>query len=322
MVLKNPVFIISSHKSDSSLLRNLLDKHPDLYVIPTKIHYFQYTGHWVDYRLRHAWPKEMKQEELVESLTQLVYEKNSHRDPYADSILSNQFNLEAFEKAIRARKIESPHDLFQLYVEAIHISLTGRELADSTRIVEKSVENAEFAILLRQMFPDCKFVHIVRNPYASLVAIRKSKTKNSFPCLNDFIFSLRNSFYYLFKNQVILDDYLVVRYEDLLISTEEKMQEVSEFLSLDFKDLLLTPTIMGKPWNGNSSSSQSFKKISMLPLESWQDQITHLETRLVNMFLEPMLHKFGYEKLSPKTSKYIPVRREGLKTYIRNRSLF
>jgi hypothetical protein len=322
MGLKEPIFIIGSHKSGSSLLRSLLDGHPDLYVVPTEIHYFQYTGHWVDYRLRHAWPKEMTPNEVVASLIKLVHRKDSHQDPYADSILYGQFDLNMFEKTIRSRIARSPSDMFQLYVEAIYASLTGSKLPDDIRIVEKSVENAEFAISLRQMFPDCKFIHIVRNPYASLVAIRRAKTRKAFPCLGDFILSLQNSFYYLFKNQDYLDNYLVVRYEDLLTATEEQMLTISDFLDLEFKGSLLTPTVLGKPWMGNSSSSQSFEKISVSPLNSWEKHITHLEMRLVNTFLEPILSKFGYTKLNPKISKYVPLRQENPKTYIKNRSLF
>ena len=37
---KNYVFILGQHKSGSSLLRSLLDGHPDLFVIPVETHYF------------------------------------------------------------------------------------------------------------------------------------------------------------------------------------------------------------------------------------------------------------------------------------------
>ncbi len=179
-LLTKPVFILGSHKSGSSLLRSLLDGHPDLFTIPTEAHYFQYTGDWVNYSLRYAWPQEMDLEEKMNSLVRLVEKKNSHYDPYADSTIAGRIDVEAFKSHLFSSAISniSPN-LFQVYAEALYYSLYKKELPDTIRVLEKSVENAEFAASLRQMFPDCRFIHIVRNPYASLVAIRKSKTKKT-----------------------------------------------------------------------------------------------------------------------------------------------
>lgn len=319
--MQYPIFILGSHKSGSSLIRSLLDNHPKLFVIPTEIHYFQYTGHWVDYRMRYTSPKNMDRQSLIESLTQLVERKNNHADPYADSVITGKFDIAKFNKFLKDSCFKSPQELFEAYVGAIHLSLTGKNLPENVHVVEKSVENAEFAVLLQQMFPNCRFVHIVRNPYASLVAIRKSKTKKNYPSVCDFVFSLQNSYYNLYKNQQLLNNYLVIKYEDLLTSTEKTMEKIVNFLGINFVDLLLTPTLMGQPWNGNSSSGGGFTKISSAPLEKWKSQINDLEIHLVNSFLQPVLEQFGYEQIITNKSKFLPIRGESLEAYIKNRSL-
>ena len=317
-----PVFILGSHKSGSSLLRSLLDSHPELFVIPTEIHYFQYTGHWVDYRLRYALPKKMDREAKIDSLINLIKKKNSHIDPYADSVIKGQFDVAKFEKFIENNSWKSDRELFELYVKAIHLSLIGEPLPPHLHFVEKSVENAEFAVFLKQMFPNCRFIHIVRNPYASLVAIRKSKTKNNYPLIRDFILSLQNSYYYLYKNQKMLENYLIIRYEDLLLSTEETMSKITDFLKIEFTRLLLTPTVMSKPWGGNSSNNGKFSKVSSEPLKKWRKQISTLEVELVNTFFDSILKDYNYEQLEATKSKFFPASKEDFKTYVKNRSLF
>lgn len=317
-----PIFILGSHKSGSSLLRSLLDGHPELFVIPTEIHYFQYTGHWVDYRLRYALPKQMDRQALIKSLVNLVEKKNNHIDPYADSVIRGKFDIALFEEFLTNNSWKSDRELFELYTKAIYLSLTGKLLPENLRFVEKSVENAEFAVFLKQMFPNCRFIHIVRNPYATLVAIRKSKTKKSYPLIRDFIFSLQNSYYYLYKNQKLIENYLVVGYEDLLLSTEETMIKIADFLKIEFSNILVTPTVMDKPWMGNSSNNDKFDKVSSKPLKKWRSQINNLEIELVNTFFDSILRDYNYERLKQTNSKFFPVSREGFKAYAKNRALF
>jgi protein-tyrosine sulfotransferase len=322
MALKSPIFILGSHKSGSSLLRSLFDNHPELYVIPTEVHYFQCSGYWIDYRLRYSLPSPKNNRDLIEYFVQFVGKKNSHVDPYADSVVTNQFDLDKFRDFLEKSNLTTPSQAFEAYIQALYFSTEGQLLPSELRIVEKSVENAEFAIFLRQMMPDCKFVHIVRNPYATLVAIRKVKTKSNYPFLQDFIASLWNSYYYLLKNQAFLDNYLVVRYEELLSNPQEKMKEISEFIEIQYSDTLLKPTLMGKAWGGNSSNSQQFSHISTAPLSKWKKEINDLEIHLVNSQLGTVIEELGYERLTPEKSKYWPIQGEDIKSYFKNRSIF
>lgn len=291
-----PVFILGSHKSGSSLLR-ILDGHPELFVIPTEIHYFQDNGHWVDYKLRYALPKQMDRQALIKSLVNLIEKKNNHIDPYADLVVRGKFDVALFEEFLTNNSGKSDRELFELYVKAIHLSLTGELIPPDLHFGEKSVENAEFAVLLKQMFSNCRFIHIVRNPYASLVAIRKSKTKNSYPLIRDFILSLQNSYYYLYKNQKLIKNYLIIRYEDLLLSTEKIMVKIANFLKIEFTDTLLNPTVIGKPWGGNSSNNGKFSQVCCEPLNKWRKQINTLEVELVNTFFDSILKDYDYEQL-------------------------
>lgn len=322
-MLNRPIFIVGCHKSGSSLLRSLLDGHPELFVIPTEIHFFQYTGYWVDYRLRYAWPRKMGRREVIDSLVNLIQEKNTHQDPYADSNISGKINVKIFQEYLESQDFsDSPVQLYSSYIEALYLALYGYEMPLQLRSLEKSVENAEFAFLLRNMFPDCLFIHIVRNPYASLVAIRKSKTRNDYPYLRDYILSIQNSFRYLFLNQSVLDGYLVVEYEKLLQDTCMVMNKIADFAKIPFTESLLSPTLMNQAWGGNSTTGKKFEKISTKPLTIWQSQINDFEIELVNSFLGPIVNQLGYQPMKAKGGKFFPMRNEKIRTYLKNRSLF
>ena len=75
---------------------------------------------------------------------------------------------------------------------------------------------------------------------------------------------------------------MVLKYEDVITETADKMREVAAFIEMDFSQQLLEPTVLGKGWGGNSMSGKDFQGISNYPLTSWQRDINSLEIELVN----------------------------------------
>ncbi len=318
--LKSPIFLLGSHKSGTSLLRSLFDSHPELFVAPIEMHFFKQIGYWVNYNLHQSWPKELKITEKCQSLIDNVATRNNNRNPYSDSVIPDAFDLDLFKYHLEHRQPKNNTELFISYINALHYSLHGKPISDKIRIVEKSVENAEYALLMHQMFPDSKFIHIIRNPYSTLVALRKSKIKSRYPYLGAMVQSLQTSYYNLHRNRPLIKDYLVIKYEDLLLSTDSMMQQLSDFLDIKFADSLMQPTLLGQSWSGNSSSNQSFEDISLSPLHQWKDDITDLEIHFVNQMLLPAVQEFGYIALPTSRSLLAPVPQERLLNYAKNRS--
>lgn len=325
--MNRPIFLLGSHKSGTSLLRNLLDGARELFVLPLEAHFFQYSGYWVDYSLRRSLPRHMSFEDLVKSFTNLVELSNERTSQTSESNLVGCWDVGRFTDHLRttgAKRFEERgfRGFLDSYVEALHASLYD-EVPRVSRFAEKSVENAEYASLLKRLYPQAKFVHIIRNPYATIVSIRKHLTRKHYPFLAGAINSLKNSYYYLYKNLSLLTpDYMSVCYEELVRKPEEVMREVAEFIEIEFTQALLEPTTMGEPWRGNSSSGRQFDGISTRPLSRWQEEIQPLETHLVNLMFAHVLHDYGYEHQKADGSPYWPCPRERLKTYLANRYLW
>lgn len=320
MSLDRPVFILGAHKSGSSLLRNLLDGHSELFVLPLECHFFQMARYWVDYRLRRTSPEHLSYNEIKQSYIQLVEHYNNVSDPMADANLVGRINVHAFQAYLLDQPVTSLTDLICEFAKGLHIGLYNSSLPDGKRVVEKSVEHAEFAVDLKNMFPDAKFIHIVRNPYANLVALRRYQMRRkSYPLIPHNLSALKNSFYYLYRNQRQIEPYLVVRYEDVLLDTKSTMMKIANFIGINYDENLIEPTSLGSQWEGNSSRNQRFDGVSSQNMNLWQDDVNHFEIHLVNQTFEFVLQDYGYEKILPKHNYFLPVSGEKPKTYLINR---
>lgn len=296
-----PVFLLGSHKSGSSLLRSLLDGHPSLAVLPKETHLFQFTNHWVAYRRRRNLPRAMDQGQFFEQLLGQIREDTRGHDPYADAP-GFSYRMEILEPRLRSLDPADMPAFLLGYMRAAYEASFGEPPAPGLALVEKSVEHAEFAYVLARYFPGARFIHIVRNPYATLVALRRMVQKKAgrFPYLWPIASSLHNSYHHLFTNRLAMPNYLCVRFEDLVSDTAAAMREVSTFLGIEYHETLTRPTSQGEHWHGNSTSNESFGGISRGPLEAWKSQITDYEIALANLVAAPVLDAFGYERLAAR----------------------
>jgi len=144
----------------------------------------------------------LTEEQIINNYISAIKIANATPGGYSDSDARGLWDIEKFEEKIKKGKnYNNIKSSVINYIEAMYYSLYGTEFPENKRVVEKSVENAEFAIDLKTIFPNAKFIHIVRNPYATLVAIRKFKSQLGYPFLKWIIESMYNSYYYLEKTK-------------------------------------------------------------------------------------------------------------------------
>jgi len=300
-----------------------------LFVVPIETHFFQYSGFWIDYALRQARPQLLTFDMWLQNLAQNIKHENTKKfktSRTSDSVLPNCWNAERFVEYLQAEATDcfaeqDYRGLMSCYIKALHVSLYG-ETPRAKRFVEKSVEHAEYAIFLRKLYPGAKFLHVLRNPYATLVALRRHMGHSKgYPFLGKAIDALENSYYYLYKNSLLIDDYTVLRYEDLINKPRDTMQSIAHFIGTEFDEILLKPTSLGEAWLGNSTSGDDFDGIAKSPLFDWKDKITPFEIRLINLLFKHVLKDYYYEQVTATKSVFQPCLKENVKTYLANRFL-
>ena len=321
---QEPIFILGAHKSGTSLLRSLLDGHPDLYCIPIESHPFEHLGYWVLNDYRGQLPVRRNRDEILSAMRNWIATSNRTEAGMGDSFAKNRFDLNRFETLVTQMPTNpDPKTALATYFEAIYGSTTGNDPTDSVRFVEKSVEHSEFAPLLHKLFPAATFLHIIRNPYANMVSLRRYKSLTfGYPVLKRMLKTFETSYYSLLSNRRLIpnEQYHVLRYEDLLQETEPTMRRVSEALGISFQPSLTTPTLQGEHWQGNSSRNRSFTEVSTSPLTSWQGEIEPVEIYYVNRLFGYLLEEFGYDHLAMNGSFWKRASGEPLFRYLANRT--
>lgn len=320
---QSPIFILGLHKSGTTLLRNLLDGHHNLFVIPFETHFFQLSNFWVDNEYRRSRPVITTSKVNAKSLIKYVRKVNTTSDKFGDSFVESKINEDKFQTYINNVR-DNPSTKLQIetYFESIAKSIYDTSYAPSQRIVEKSVEHAEFTMELQKIFPNAKFIRILRNPYSNIVSLRNFQIhNNTYPLMHRMLSTMENSYYWLYKNKFLLNskNYKVIKYEDLVSKPESVMQDIASFLQIPFTSEMLDPTVLNIPWKGNSTTGDKMKGISTKRLDAWKDSIHPIEIFYINKLFPFVLEDYGYKKLSMKGSFFKPAKLENPARYFVNR---
>lgn len=318
-LLKEPIFILGAHKSGTTLLRNLLDGHKELFVIPIEPHPFQMLEKWLLYELRKSMPKKTNYNQAKENLLKLIQHLSKTKDQKGGGVVSNKWDLEVFKKELFRTKAKNIKEFIEQYIYAIYYSIHKNNFPDNLYPVEKSVTNTEFAVDLVKLFPKAKFLHIIRNPYANLVSIRKYKSKTKIPFFKSAIDSLISSHYFLYRNSEIIENYQIIKYEDLVLDLKNTMNKIISYLDIKNEEILFEPTSLGEPWPGNSVYNEKSFAVYNGSMKNWKNEITDLEIKFVNKYLDFYIDDFKYEREKSRKNIFIPDSKEGLKSYIVNR---
>lgn len=291
-----PIFIVGAHKSGTSLMRSLLDGHPDLFVFPFELHFFECRGFGVSNEYRRQPARSISQQELQDRFNNHIQQIAATQDTMGGTPPELLLDSDIFKQHFSDAHIKwTDQELMETYFTAVAEAL-GMAFSSEQRWVEKSVEQAEFTADLQRMFPDARFVHMIRNPYANVVALREYRRKrHAYPLLHRVMRTLEQQFQWAAFNQRNLQHYNCVRYEDLVTSPEETMSHLADQLNISFQDSLLQPTVMGNPWGGNSSAEQPLQGISASRLHAWKEKLHPTEHYYINRILGTYYEQWSYE---------------------------
>ena len=319
-----PIFILGCSKSGTSMIRNLFDGHPNLFIVPAESHFFQNIGFWISYFSRRSAPQQLSYQEMKTELFRWIDYSNIKDNITADGFTKGRWNMAVFKESLMRTPVNSLRELSDLYIQSMYKSIYERDYDNSLRFMEKSVENTEVALEWLSLYPDAKFVHILRNPYSNIVALRKFLNTKKFPFLKGAIYSMYNSYYSLYKNINLISDsrYKVIIYDELISEPKKVMKNLCEFLNIEYMDILLTPTLFGVPWSGNSTSGVQFEGISNINLNKWKKELSNFEICIINDLFMHVVKDFGFEKINSRYSIMQIAKNENMFNYIQNRIFY
>ena len=280
------IFIVGHPRSGTSLLRALLDGHPDLLVLPFESHLFDWVGaneavHALLARTR-LWP-------------------TLHRHRPSLSRTDAELMLEkAFEGA------DNPRARLLALVDGWR-ELTGA--ATPVHWVEKTPRHLSEADTLLRWFPDdVRVVIMRRDPRDVMASALRQKPSRS-------IFSLALTAHIaheVARGYESDERFLEVGYEALVRDPEAVMGEVGEFIGITEHPVLVQPTVMGAKYSGNSRFESELDGVSQSGVGRFRTVLSRSQLEKAEVLLASVMEAGGYASTTserPATQlSYIPSR--------------
>jgi hypothetical protein len=298
-----PVFICGHPKSGTTLLRALLDSHPQLVVYPEETVFFREflpaaQGLGQEAQLALA------EERLIHIFEWRQDDPPEHQRGFPDRDYS-QFDYADVRSALRRRLAETtwrhPGDLLSAAVLAFG-EISGQLSGACLRWVEKSPYNERFAEQIFAWWPEAVCIHIVRDPRDNYLSYRRKH-----PAWSSEAFTLtwRRSAAEGLRNQARFGPgrVLLLTYERLVHHPRQVMEEVSEFLGIEPDPVLGVPSRAGVPWEGNSMFDLQFQGVSAASAGRWVEHLPGADAGVLWLLCRRLMTKFGY----PPTP-HIPLR--------------
>lgn len=256
----DPVFISGLRKSGTSMIKSLLDGHPELFVYPpNELHFFRYSEH--DGIVKDKLARADGPEELLNALYQIDFVQrmsDSSSSDYRESL-----NVTEFNERIKMASPKSYPDVYRELFETMEVASSHIDAdLEEQRPASKTVLETEFFPELRQWFSDLKFVYVLRNPYGHFASARNSMRISGgsegddmtllgdpYPFIGSELRRMRLSYYFMRKyRRLYPSNFYVLIYDEILRNPEPTLRDLAEFLDIEYDSEMTNPTICGKPW--------------------------------------------------------------------------
>ncbi len=290
-----PVFICGHPKSGTSLLRNLLDSHPQLVVYPEETAFFRrYLPEAGDASLEEK--LSLAERHLIHIFEWNTQEPPSHQEGFPDrdySAISFEEVAAALRQSASQAALRHAGDILSAAALAFG-QVSGQLRPDTQRWVEKTPYNERYAERIFTWWPEALCVHLVRDPrdnYVSYTRKHRSWTAEFFA--GNWVTSTRSGL--ANRERFGVERYLLVRYEDLALTPEEVLEKLRLFLGIEDHPTLRTPTRVGAPWGGNSMFLDRFNQISATPIGRWKNDLPLAEAAVIEMIAGAPMQALGYD---------------------------
>lgn len=288
------ILIGGSGSTGSSLLQNILNRHPDIFAGPeTRLFIYPHLfSHWNKYKNR------------LNGDTRLTIRSRGWSMRGRADLLQDSFG---WKKAELEKVIAQSSSLFEFANAFFEKSLTQR----SANIwIEKTPQNACSFSTFLNYFPKGKIIQTLRNPY-DVMASLLARGFNSYEAAGYFIYHTCAA-----ASNAKNERYFSIHYENLVENPTSTIRDLLAFLDLEFDESILIPSqsemanpLKLKGWNHSErgkiakSSVGRFQKLDSTTqneiyaaLNSFKISQTHIRKNefKISTFQE-ICDQFGYE---------------------------
>ncbi|MCC7332282.1 MAG: sulfotransferase [Flavobacteriales bacterium] len=283
-------FIVGYPRSGTTLLQQILDSNPEV-IIPLEARFITLL------KVKYFKKKKWEEKDLLEFIDDLY-------------LVDKQFTLYwKVEKQILTSQILSiPNEKisFTLLCKLVYLNYKGPYKKDVIKFIgDKNPLNSILIHELIEMFPDTKFIHLIRDYRANILSKKKWFIRSN-------IFELSITW---LKYNIIIEEnskkypnnFLLLKYENLVENPEKYVKEVTDFLGIEFsKKMLDTHNVLNQSIKSNTDEFLEEKKlteslhynllnpINTSRVESWKNELSEREIRIADYVAGNYATKHGY----------------------------
>jgi hypothetical protein len=262
-----PIFIVGAPRSGTTLLRNLLNRHPRL-AICGETHFNR-----LIYRRR----KVFGDIGNLDNRRRLIKEYMA-----TDRILRSEIKLAGLEDRL-LRDATSYPAFFASLME--HFA----ESEGKPRCGEKTPQHALLTEQLSEWYPGAPIIHIVRDPREVVASLQRVGWASDSVYTNTRTWIRNNT---AARKSSHRPEYLVVSYQDLVTGPEKELRRICAHVREDFSPSMLvveTRVIDERTGWGRAKTAVTPERMG-----KWQQQLTQKQVALIEWTAGSHLASFGY----------------------------
>jgi hypothetical protein len=274
-------FVVGAGRSGTTLLRAMLDSHPDLAVPGESWFIVEYAP-----RFRHRWWRRFDGDAFSTALFEHSY--------------FMRWGLDASD--VRAALAAAPPADYASAVRAVYVGYAARQ--GKARYCDKTPGYVLHIDVLSDLFAESCFVHLIRDGRDVALSLREidewgpSKVAGAAKYWVEHVNAGRVSGQALGPSR-----YLEVRYEDLVDDPESALRSVCGFIDLPFDDCMLSYYERADQVMASIALPQHHERIRKPPtrdLRSWRTEMLAADVAAFEAIAGPLLSELGYELASQR----------------------
>ena len=305
--VKPPIFIVGPHRSGSTLWHNLIAMCPGVMRLTDPRFLGDRRHKDFRYFLRTGFG-DLALDQNVDTMVELCFAKKNL--PGLESTFWRFENIEAvndpqLKKAISCRIKKSDRSLgaiAQIFIEEI-TCFSGCERA----CVKFPVDVGHMQELL-EWFPDCRIMHITRDPRALAMSKTNDPSGTAIKVrqhprtawiirkvsvwLAVMLYRRTSQLHLRFRH---LNNYRLFRYEDLLAEPEKTLRDLCKFIDVEFTTDLLHPEAGIHLHQPSSLTGKQKKAFDPSAAVRWQDVIPGFDKWLITTLTKRAMKTMGYD---------------------------
>jgi hypothetical protein len=281
-----PLMIIGCGRSGNTLLRAMLMAGDDIAIPPESYVWGSVAKHFLLWRFL-PWTQ--------------VCDKVIHK--FVDYPEFSTWGLDA--TALYKRAYDIPEEQRCLYsiIEVIYKAYVQTIDCNIGRWGDKTPLNTLYLHHINHIVPNSKYVHLVRDPRAvaqSYVKAAQTNAQIQEKTITDAAqrWQASEKSVAAFRAQIKPEQYMQIKFEDLILETESTLRRTCDFLSLDYSDTMVSRAqaqALGDV-EKHQHHAMTMKNIDPSKIDQWKTSLSEKQVALIEEMTKEYARAYGYFK--------------------------